>query len=508
MNRCTLSSFLILVFLSACGVSTGVQNKLQPGKNPLRIPDLLDSRVTPDIKLVMQKGGYEFYSGVPSDTMGFNGDYLGPTIRLYKDTDVTITFTNNIGEPTTVHGHGLHVGGEIDGGPQSRIEPGESWQITIPVSQEAGTSWYHPHLMRKTAHHVHAGLAGLYLIEDDNSEALDLPKDYGVNDIPLIVQDRSFTDGKMNEYAVTRDEILNGLREDTIVVNGTVDAYHSVPQGWVRFRLVNGSNARFYRFHFGNDEPFFKIATEGGLLNNPVEIVYIDMAPGERNEIMIDLSDGLNAILIADLLPADPEDSFPWAKNTQQVNVVELRVDPTLRASGTLPNALNDIAYFDREDATRFRTISLEMEVRGNRDGRGASGRRGDRDRRGGNNNSGSNTTAMDHMNMFAINGRSMNMGYINERIKKGEVEIWRITGERMPHPFHIHGASFQILTHNGIAPAEADRGWKDTVVVWGEITEIIVRFENEATEEFPYMYHCHMFEHEEYGMMGQFTVE
>lgn len=109
---------------------------------------------------------------------------------------------------------------------------------------------------------------------------------------------------------------------------------------------------------------------------------------------------------------------------------------------------------------------------------------------------------------MFAINGRPMEMRYINKRVQLGEVEIWRITGERMPHPFHIHGASFQILTHQGRPPSDANRGWKDTVVVWGALTEIIVRFDNEATEEFPFMYHCHMFEHEEYGMMGQFTVE
>ena len=229
-----------------------------------------------------------------------------------------------------MHGHGLHVNGEIDGGPQSVIQPGESWQIKIPVRQEAGTSWYHPHLMAKTAHHVHAGLAGLYLIEDENSQALDLPKEYGVNDIPLIVQDRSFTNEKMNHYAPTEDELKNGLREDILVVNGTVDAYHSVPQGWVRLRLVNGSNARFYRFHFGNDEPFFKIATEGGFLNQPVELASIDMAPGERNEIMIDLSDGSNATLMADLLPADPEDVGLWGGISEQANVVELRVDPQL----------------------------------------------------------------------------------------------------------------------------------------------------------------------------------
>ena len=111
-------------------------------------------------------------------------------------------------------------------------------------------------------------------------------------------------------------------------------------------------------------------------------------------------------------------------------------------------------------------------------------------------------------MDMFAINGRSMNMSFINETIKLGEVEIWEITGEEMPHPFHMHGVSFQILTQNGEPVAEADRGWKDTVVVTDEVTEIILRFDYEATDAFPYMFHCHIFEHEDYGMMGQFTVE
>ncbi|MEM7119475.1 MAG: multicopper oxidase domain-containing protein, partial [Chloroflexota bacterium] len=324
-----------------------------------------------------------------------------------------------------------------------------------------------------------AGLAGLYLIEDENSQALDLPKTYGVNDIPLVVQDRSFTDGVMDEYAVPQGDLDDGLREDTLVVNGTVDAYHSVPQGWVRLRLVNGSNARFYRFHFGDETPFFKIATEGGFLNQPIEMTSIEMAPGERNEIMIDLSDGVNATLIADLLPPDPDDAFfGLNSNFPQASVVELRVDSTLQASGTLPNTLNDIAYFNRADATQIRTFDLEMGGEG------------------------------DNVDPYSINGSSMDMMVINERVKKGEVELWRITAEEMPHPFHIHGVSFQILTHNGAPPTEADRGWKDTVVVTGDLTEIILRFDYVATEEYPYMFHCHIFEHEDSGMMGQFTVK
>ncbi|MEM7332673.1 MAG: multicopper oxidase domain-containing protein [Chloroflexota bacterium] len=489
MKRTIIIVTLIIIFLSACGTNNRTQSNPQGPQNPLQIPELLDSRDSPEMTLVMQNGSHEFFAGIPSDTQGFNGDYLGPTIRLYKDTDATITFTNNIGEPTTIHGHGLHVNGEIDGGPQSVIQPGESWQITIPVRQEAGMSWYHPHLMGKTAHHVHAGLAGIYLIEDENSQALDLPKAYGVNDIPIIVQDRSFTDGKMNHYAVNEQQLENGLRENTLVVNGTLNAYHNVPQGWVRLRLLNGSNARFYRFSFSNNQPFFKIATEGGFLNQPISLDSIDMAPGERNEIMIDLSDGANATLIADLLPTDPGENGLFAGNIPQANIVELRVDPMMPVSGTLPNSLNNIAYFNREEATQIRNFSLEMD-----------GNEG--------NNADEADNMMGNMNLYSINGQSMNMSFINQRVKKGEVEIWRITGEQMPHPFHMHGVSFQILTHNGEPPAEADRGWKDTVVVGDGITEIILRFDYEATESFPYMFHCHILEHEDAGMMGQFTVE
>ncbi|MEM9778113.1 MAG: multicopper oxidase domain-containing protein, partial [Chloroflexota bacterium] len=198
-------------------------------------------------------------------------------------------------------------------------------------------------------------------------------------------------------------------------------------------------------------------------------------------------SSGENTILMADFLSEDPGEINLENFNLPRANVVELRVDPTLQTSGSLPETLNDIAYFDRADATQVRTFSLEMDG-GEEDGEVVAG--------------------IGNMDLFSINGSSMSMGVINEEIKMGEVEIWRITGEEMAHPFHMHGVSFQILTHNGAPPAEADRGWKDTVVVGEEVTEIILRFDYEATEAFPYMYHCHIFEHEDSGMMGQFTVQ
>ena len=460
--------------------------------SPLTIPPMLDTKDGKEVHLVMQHGKHRFYSGIESNTMGFNGDYLGPTIRWHKGTKANISFTNSIKESTTVHGHGLHVNSDIDGGPQLAIKPDTTWKIEIPVQQEAGTSWYHPHLMGKTSKHVHAGLAGFYFIEDENSKALNLPNIYGVNDVPLVIQDRSFTDGKMNAYHVTREQMMDGLREDTLVVNGTINPYHIAPKGWVRLRLLNGSNARFYRFYLNNKTSFYKIATEGGFLNKPVLLDSLTMAPGERNEIMIDLSDLDSLRLMAEFLPADPEDNYffmDWFN--KKSSVVEIRTDSSLVSQGELPEKLNSIKFFtqsEKEKAT-VRTFHLNMED--------------------GDETSESNAMNMSHMHdMFSINGKSMDMNRIDERVSKGKLELWRITADMMPHPFHMHGVSFLILKHHGQPPTEADRGWKDTVVVTEEPTDVLMRFNHYADEKTPYMYHCHILEHEDGGMMGQFTVQ
>ena len=493
---------VLVVSVTGCvNLSNQGSTKTYSQENPLVIPPLIDSREAGNhIELVMQDGEHEFFSGVKSATKGFSQSYLGPTIRLYKGETTQISFKNEIDESTTVHGHGLHVEGRVDGGPQGKILAGETKDVVLPIVQEAGTSWYHPHLKGKTADHVHAGLAGFYLIEDENSQTLPLPREYGMDDIPLVVQDRTFVDGEMQPFAVTNNQVVNGLREETLVVNGTINAHHTVPAGWVRLRLLNGSNARFYRFFFANDEPIYKIATEGGFLNRPVTITELTMAPGERNEVMIDLSGHASLSLMAEFLPTDPEgvelgdvDSlvefgeylralFPQKIPVQRV--LELRTDATLPVQGSLPDKLNDIDYFsqdDQQDAVK-RTFNLDMDMA-------------------------DDAGPINEQNQLSINLQPMDMNVINERVKKGDLELWTITAETMPHPFHVHGVSFQILTHNGQPTAEQDRGWKDTVIVTEEPTEILMRFNHTATNEFPYMIHCHILEHEDNGMMGQFTV-
>ncbi|MEM9424569.1 MAG: multicopper oxidase domain-containing protein, partial [Spirochaetota bacterium] len=343
-----LAGLTLLLTLAACNAG------LTHATRPLTIPPLIDSRDQQSgIDLELRRTRHEFYPGIASETMGINGSYLGPTIRLHRGANALLRFRNAIGEETTIHGHGLHVAGPIDGGPQVGIAPETTWEIDIPVRQEAGTSWYHPHLMGKTAPHVHAGLAGLYLIEDENSRSLGLPREYGVDDIPLIVQDRSFVAGKMQSYAVTQEQMQEGLRGATLVTNGTISPYQVVPQGWVRLRLVAASNARFFRFYLSNQGSFYKIATEGGFLNEPVPLKELTMGPGERNELLIDLSDGRSVHLMAEMLAADWGESWFWERwQNPRASVVELRPDSKLTAKGTLPARLNNIKFYTNEDAT------------------------------------------------------------------------------------------------------------------------------------------------------------
>ncbi len=484
---------LLLLSLTAIAYwmsTSGDVSKTYTVSNELAIPRLINGTTADElIEIAIEHSTHEFFAGVESETRGFGQSYLGPTILLRKGFTTRIAFTNRMDQPTTVHGHGLHVGGEVDGGPQGRIEPGATRTVDLPIVQQAGTSWYHPHLMGLTAEHVHAGLAGMYIIEDDNSQRLPLPKTYGVDDIPLIVQDRTFIDGRMQEYSATPDQLMDGVREETLVVNGTVGAYHVAPQGWVRLRLLNGSNARFYRFFLSDNSAFYKIATEGGFLEAPVELTELSMAPGERNEIMVDLSAGSTQKLMAEFLPSDPGDAGFFAQLLAPSNpmqtVLELRPDSSIPTTARLPDKLNQLSFFTEEDqAGAFkRDFHLEMDMA-------------------------DDAGAISMENMLSISGASMDMGQINHRVRKGVIEEWTVTAEMMPHPFHVHGVSFQVLQHNGQPPSEADRGWKDTIVVTEQPTVLLMRFEHEASEQFPYMYHCHILEHEDVGMMGQFTVQ
>src|SRR5690625_1559413 len=193
--------------------------------------------------------------------MEYNGDYLGPVIRVRKGEEVSVKVKNKLDDVTTIHWHGLEVDGDEDGGPHSGIQPGESCSPEFKIDQPAATLWYHPHPEQQTGRQVYKGLAGLFLIEDEVSDRLDIPKEYGVDDVPLVIQDKRLNSDGSFEYDLGMRDVMNGLQGETMLVNGAVNPFLEVPGGMMRLRLLNGSNASVYVLDFGNGRAVVQIAS-------------------------------------------------------------------------------------------------------------------------------------------------------------------------------------------------------------------------------------------------------
>ena len=460
----------------------------------LPIPPLVDGSQGRSVDLRIRSGTRNFRFGVETPTLGFSQDYLGPTIRTRQHSELNLHYRNTLTESVAVHGHGLHVPGEVDGGPQLAIEPGAVWQPGLSIVQPAATCWYHSHTHGKTGEQVYRGLAGLIIIDDESADSLPLPRRYGVDDLPIVIQDRTFDEQGRLVYSL-HDADEDGWLGDTVVLNGAVAPVAYVPSGKVRLRILNGANARFYIVAFADGRTFYKVASDGGLLEAPVPLTTMEMSPGERCEIVIDMADGKPAGLLTlfeDEFDDDEEgilgnlsNLFGRFESAPPSPSLTLIVDNSLEANTEpLPERLATIVRPQPREIVRTRDFMLTMD-------------NGDGDDDGGH-------PAMD----MAINGAAMDMNVINERVERGVWERWRIRSDQGAHPFHVHGCSFLIEQMEGAAASADQQGWKDMVVVddddW---SEIIVRFDHLATDQYPYMYHCHILEHEDRGMMGQFTV-
>ena len=470
-------------------------------ENELQIPDQLFGTVVDgrrQVHLTVAEGSREFLPGKRTPTAGVNGPYLGPTVRLRRGEDVDLVVQNDLDEMTTMHWHGMHVPARMDGTPHQRIEPGESWTASFRVHQEAAPLWYHPHPHGSTGRQVYRGVAGLMWIDDDNSDSLDLPTTYGVDDIPVVIQDRQF-----DEDGAFRLGANPGARYGrTMLVNGTWNPFLRVESRRIRFRLLNGSNARIYYIGFDDNRPFHLIATDGGFLETPIATERVTLAPGERAEILVDFSDGAEAVLKSYSEAGLAETYRLLVARIGTANLDLLKIVPgrSSRPSHALPERLNTITRFAATDAAEVRPMVLAGPIQGGRGAGGGAGRGGGRGRgRGG----GGGPPG------FPINGKIMDMGRIDEVVRLGDVEIWEVTNRGgQPHPLHVHLVQFQILDRKGNPPTSTELGWKDTVLVPpGDLVRIIMRFERYADPEIPYMYHCHIMEHEDNGMMGQFLV-
>jgi blue copper oxidase len=264
-------------------------------RRPLLIPPLVEGDLREGVRhfdLSVKSGTSQFLRGRDTPTIGINGAYLGPTLKMHEGDLVRLDVTNALSEATTLHWHGMHVPAKADGGPHQVIAPGATWSPSFQVKQKAALFWYHSHLMGKTGAQVNRGLAGLILVNDEQSSRLELPSEYGVDDIPLVVQDRRFNSDGSFQYVSSMHDVMMGFKGDTLLVNGTLHPFLEVQRSRTRLRLLNGSNARIYNFGFDDNRTMLQIATDGSLLEKPVKRRRLRLAPGERAEVLVDLKAG------------------------------------------------------------------------------------------------------------------------------------------------------------------------------------------------------------------------
>jgi blue copper oxidase len=483
----------------------------------LPIPSELRANADGVIALDSRTGSMRFQVGQDTETFGVNGPYLGPAVRVRRGEKVLMQVTNSLPEDTTMHWHGLVIPGAADGGPHQVIPPGKQWRTELHVDQPAATLWFHPHYYPRTAQQVLMGLAGLLIVDDDEASNLPLPSRWGVDDIPLIIQDRRFTpDGQffdqMNIVAVT-----NGYVGDFLLVNGAHYPEVRAARGWLRFRILNGSNARSYILAASDGRSLYVIASDGGLLESPVELKQLLVHVGERFEVLADGRDGAAFDIVT--LPISQEIMRlpPFDRPLPLLTVIPDGAD----GNGRLPSSLAALPPLPDElpPVTQLLVMSMFDDKKGmmllDRAGLMTTSRAVEIDPE-----VVAQVTSLivkepalsepEQLSANGVNGRPFSLDRLDFGAACDQSLRWRIAegSDRMLHPVHVHGCQFRIISTDGGSPEAYRAGWKDIAPVSaGGATEILVRFPYSAGAENPYMAHCHILEHEDSGMMAQFTV-
>jgi len=502
----------------------------------LSVPPLLQPNAKGTLVLNLQRGQSQFTPGVNTETWGINGNLLGPALRLKRGEPVTVTVHNRLNVASTVHWHGLEISGDIDGGPQGVIAPGASRTVQFTLDQPASTCWFHPHPHQTSGYQVAMGLAGLVLIEDDASNLLQLPSRWGVDDIPLILQDKRLNDAGQIDYQMDVMTAAVGWFGQHMLTNGAVYPQQGVSRGWLRFRLLNGCNARSLNIATSDGRPLYVIASDGGFLAEPVKVSELPMLAGERFEVLVECPDNKAFDIVT--LPVT-QMGMTLAPFDQPLPV--LRVQPTLtQGEQNMPDQLLKLPELVSLDGLPTRWLQLSMDPKLDQQGMAAlmtryghqamAGMSMDHGAASGSDDMASmpgmshdahgdmagmdmgqkkESGKFDFMTANRINGKAYDMTTPAFDVKQGQYEKWTLSGEgdMMLHPFHIHGTQFRILSENGQPVAAHRAGWKDIVKVEGGRSEVLVRFNHLANKDQAYMAHCHLLEHEDTGMMLGFTV-
>jgi FtsP/CotA-like multicopper oxidase with cupredoxin domain len=405
----------------------------------------------------------------------YNGSVPGPTLDLVEGQHVVIHFTNKLPEPTTIHWHGLHIPAAQDGHPSDPIAPGASHDYVFDIPKgSAGLYWYHPHPEGKTASQVSMGLAGMIRVHPvADPHGHDLISAEFPDHLVILSDNKLDAQGQI--AADTQIDQINGREGDLLLVNGAVKPTLTVQAGQTqRLRIINASAARYYLLAIPG-HTLTQIGSDGGLLTAPVPQSQILLSPAERVEVLVAMSGSPGTTTTLQALPynrgaMDPNTMGTLTSAQLDLMNIQYTADQPIAVT-TIPTSLAVVKPIDVSKATT-REIKLTEDM----------------------------------MNKgFFINGKKYDGTRVDSSAALGSTEIWSITNKGdMDHPFHLHGFPFQILDRNGTP--EPFVAWKDTFNIRkNEIVRIAMQF-----NDFPgrWLYHCHILEHEELGMMGTLEVK
>jgi FtsP/CotA-like multicopper oxidase with cupredoxin domain len=441
------------------------------GPDTLRAPQLLSARSpTPglvELELTAVATSLELVPGRSTAVYTYNGSIPGPTLEVREGDRVVVRFRNDLGEETTVHWHGLHLPFDSDGSPFHPVAPGETrdYAFTVPAGS-AGTYWYHPHPHHHTGPQVARGLYGALIVR-----AHDDPLPPLTERLLILADNRLLPDGTLDlpdpHSHAGRADLENGREGDLLFVSGQLMPALTIRGGEVqRWRVINASAGRYYRLSLPG-HTLLHVGSDGGLFEHPVEVEEILLASAERVELLVR---GTGAPGSSAVLQALPYDRYiPQTRPTDWNRPRELL---TLRYSDEeplrptpLPERLRVVPPIDTTRVAARRLMVLSQGL---------------------------------------INGLPMNMERVDVTTALGAVEIWEIENiVGMDHPFHLHGFQFQVLERDGVPEPYAS--WKDTVnVPKHQTVRFVVRYDNHPGK---WMFHCHILDHEDHGMMGVLEV-
>lgn len=493
----------------------------EPFRHPLRLPGnnglLAELDLAQPLTLTARAAPLPIFEGPASTIWHYaaerDGDAaINPLLHVRRDDALDVTLANALSEDTTIHWHGLHVDEANDGSGLHPVAAGQRRRYRLRVRNRAGLYWYHAHPHGRTGQQLQYGLAGLLMIDDAEERALRerWGLRWGERDIPLMIADKQVDERNAIRYREGADDWIG----NRVLVNWTPEPFLDVTPDWYRFRLVNIANARLLRpafLHRGQPLPMRLIGTDGGLLERPWTVDDLFLAPAQRLDVLVDFS-GLAAgerVLLRSLeyvamenedesgaFQPDPMGDHPGATPMgDALDLMELRViaKPSAARSAPFPPDSETLSALEPPPDTAgwpVRALRLRMDEEGR--------------------------WFINDWN-FHLNGHEPAFS-----VRRGRREVWEIRNSMtsMPHPMHVHGFQFRVVSRS-ISPPDIrgrqvapggltaqDTGWCDTVVVWpGEIVRLAMDFSQPYRGTQRYMLHCHNLEHEDMGMMLTFAV-